>query len=251
MMLTIAGIAAAAAIFNAIFPALSRSSGAIVQAGANVDDRLKSDVAIIHAVGELDSSGSFSDTNGNARFEIFVWAKNVGTTRILDITSTDVFVGQPGNFVRIPHETEVESGVWPRWSHSLESGATEWGPKVTLKITAKYADEWNVWGTVDTLAAKMKILDQHCDDVGRDPTQIKRTAVALLFMSEDEKYLAKMRDADMQQATIIGTPAEVGEIVAKYESIGVDELIVPDFTLGEDSKKIATLDQFITDVAGR
>lgn len=125
------------------------------------------------------------------------------------------------------------------------------GEKVTLKITAKYADEWNVWGNVDTLEAKMKILDQHCADVGRDPKEIKRTAVALLFMSEDEKYLEKMRSANMQQAHIIGTPAEVREIVSQYENIGVDELIVPDFTLGTDSRKIATLDQFITDVAGR
>ncbi|MBT6349539.1 MAG: TIGR03560 family F420-dependent LLM class oxidoreductase, partial [Proteobacteria bacterium] len=34
------------------------------------------------------------------------------------------------------------------------------GEKVTLKIAAKYADEWNVWGDVDTLIKKMKILDQ-------------------------------------------------------------------------------------------
>ncbi|MDE0757940.1 MAG: TIGR03560 family F420-dependent LLM class oxidoreductase, partial [Pseudomonadales bacterium] len=29
------------------------------------------------------------------------------------------------------------------------------GETVTLKITARYADEWNVWGTVDTLKHKM------------------------------------------------------------------------------------------------
>ena len=101
------------------------------------------------------------------------------------------------------------------------------GEKVTLKITAKYADEWNVWGTVETLRHKMAILDQHCADVGRDPKSIKRTAVALLFMSEDNGFLEKMRNAELQQAAIIGTPAEVKEIVADYEAAGVDELIVP------------------------
>ena len=125
------------------------------------------------------------------------------------------------------------------------------GEKVTLKITAKYADEWNVWGTVETLRHKMAILDQHCADIGRDPGSIKRTAVALLFMSEDNAFLEKMRNAELQQAAIIGTPAEVKEIVADYEAAGVDELIVPDFTLGPREQKIATLDTFITDVAGR
>ncbi|MCZ6616596.1 MAG: TIGR03560 family F420-dependent LLM class oxidoreductase [Gammaproteobacteria bacterium] len=125
------------------------------------------------------------------------------------------------------------------------------GEKVTLKIVAKHADEWNVWGDVDTLRAKMEILDQHCADVGRDPREIKRTAVALLFMSEDPEYLEQMRNSKVQQANIIGTPEEVREVVAEYENIGVDELIVPDFTLGGGDRKIATLDQFIHDVAGR
>ena len=125
------------------------------------------------------------------------------------------------------------------------------GEKVTLKITARYADEWNVWGTVETLRHKMAILDQHCADVGRDPKSIKRTAVALLFMSEDNAFLEKMRNAELQQAAIIGTPAEIKDIVAEYEAAGVDELIVPDFTLGPKAQKITTLDTFIKDVAGR
>jgi F420-dependent oxidoreductase-like protein len=125
------------------------------------------------------------------------------------------------------------------------------GEQVTLKITARYADEWNVWGTVDTLKSKMAILDRHCESVGRDPAAIKRTAVALLFMSDDTAFLDKMRAADMQQAAIIGTPAEVRDIVAEYEAAGVNELIVPDFTLGPREQKIATLDTFITEVAGR
>lgn len=125
------------------------------------------------------------------------------------------------------------------------------GEKVTLKITAKYADEWNVWGDVARLREKMAILDAHCADIDRNPAEIKRTAVALLFMSEDKAYLEKMRAANIQQPAIIGTPAEVKDIVAQYQAIGVDELIVPDFTLGPREQKLETLDTFITRVAGR
>jgi len=125
------------------------------------------------------------------------------------------------------------------------------GERVTLKITAKHADEWNVWGDVSVLRDKMKILDGHCAQLGRDPKEIKRTAVALLFMSDDQAFLDKMRNSKLQQPSIIGTVEEVREIVHQYQSIGVDELIVPDFTLGAGEQKIATLDRFIHEVAGR
>ena len=125
------------------------------------------------------------------------------------------------------------------------------GEKVTLKITARWADEWNVWGTPETLEHKMRILDAHCESLGRDPKEIQRSAVALLFMSNDEAYVKQMKDAGIQRASIIGTVSEVRDIVAQYEALGVDELIVPDFTLGGRKQKKETLDRFIKDVAGR
>jgi len=125
------------------------------------------------------------------------------------------------------------------------------GEKVTLKITAKYADEWNVWGEPDTLRHKMGILDQHCADIGRNPKEIQRSAVALLFMSEDEGFVKKMRDAGIERPTIIGSPSEVRDVVAEYAQAGVDEIIIPDFTLGDHAQKIATMDLFMSKVADR
>ena len=125
------------------------------------------------------------------------------------------------------------------------------GEKRTLRITARHADAWNVWGDVEILRHKMEILDGHCADVGRDPKAIRRTAVALLFMSDDEKYLEQMRKADIAMPTVIGTPEEVRETLDAYASIGVDEFIVPDFNLGGQAEKVETLDRFIKEVAGR
>jgi F420-dependent oxidoreductase-like protein len=123
------------------------------------------------------------------------------------------------------------------------------GEKVTLRITARWADEWNVWGDVDTLRRKMGILDKHCADVGRDPAAIQRSAVALLFLSDDKAFVEGMRDRDIGRPKIVGNADEVREIVQAYRDAGVDELIVPDFTLGPMEKKLATLDQFIEKVA--
>jgi alkanesulfonate monooxygenase SsuD/methylene tetrahydromethanopterin reductase-like flavin-dependent oxidoreductase (luciferase family) len=125
------------------------------------------------------------------------------------------------------------------------------GERVTLRITARHADEWNVWGTPEILEQKMAILDRHCAEFGRNPSSIKRTAVALLFMSDDRSYLDRMRAANIQQPHLIGTVEEIRAQVRAYDAIGVDELIVPDFTLGPMEQKIATLDRFIRDVAGR
>jgi F420-dependent oxidoreductase-like protein len=125
------------------------------------------------------------------------------------------------------------------------------GERVTLKIVAQHADEWNVWGDPAVLKHKMAILDNHCAELGRDPKTIQRSAVALLFMSDDAAYLDKMRSSDLQQASIIGTPSEVRDVVAEFADLGVNELIVPDFTLGKGEQKIATLDRFISEVAGR
>ena len=47
----------------------------------------------------------------------------------------------------------------------------------------------------------------------------------------------------------MGTPAEVVEVVAAYRDAGVDELIVPDFTLGTGSRRTDTLDMFKEQVA--
>jgi F420-dependent oxidoreductase-like protein len=125
------------------------------------------------------------------------------------------------------------------------------GEQRTLLITAKYANQWNVWGDVAILRRKMEVLDGHCHAIGRDPAEIHRTAVALLFMSEDNAYLEQMRNADLQQPALIGTVDEIRETIEQYENAGVDELIVPDFTLGAHRKKVDTLDRFIKLVAGR
>jgi F420-dependent oxidoreductase-like protein len=129
------------------------------------------------------------------------------------------------------------------------------GEQRTLKIAAQYADEWNVWGDAQILRHKMNILDQHCESAGRDPHEIERSAVALLFLSDNEKYLNKIRAAELTSPAIIGNVNEVIEIVSTLKEIGVKELIIPDFTLGTligaDTVKQDLMEKFITEVAAK
>ena len=123
------------------------------------------------------------------------------------------------------------------------------GEKVTLRITAQHADEWNVWGTVDILKHKMAVLDAHCENVGRDPAAIERSAVALLFLSDDEAFLAKVRERGAAMPANIGGVSEIVDAVGAYREAGVHEFIVPAFNLGGKDRQKEVLDQFIEEVA--
>ena len=123
------------------------------------------------------------------------------------------------------------------------------GEKRTLRIAAEHAQEWNVWSTPEVFTHKSAVLDRHCHDLGRDPAEIRRSTQALLFLSDDESYLTRIRESDVGRAAIVGTPAEVVEVVAAYRDAGVDELIVPDFTLGTGARRTDTLDMFKEQVA--
>src|SRR2546421_8671575 len=49
------------------------------------------------------------------------------------------------------------------------------GEKVTLRITAQYAEIWNGFGLPDVARHKCQVLDEHCRRLGRDPGEIERS----------------------------------------------------------------------------
>lgn len=122
-------------LFNAAYPAIVESNDAMSSMTSRANDRLRSQIAIIHATGELDGSGWWQDINGDGDFDIFAWVKNIGSTRITAVDQTDVFFGPEGNFARIPHQS-VATG-YPYWSWQLEN-SSQWTPTATLKITVHY-----------------------------------------------------------------------------------------------------------------
>lgn len=49
------------------------------------------------------------------------------------------------------------------------------GEKKTLRTIAKYADMWNGMGSTEKMRRKVEVLERHCSEVGRDPSEIERT----------------------------------------------------------------------------
>jgi F420-dependent oxidoreductase-like protein len=122
------------------------------------------------------------------------------------------------------------------------------GPNRTLRIVARYADEWNVWGTPELLAEKGAVLSQRCEEEGRDPSTVHRTAVALIFLMDDPASLKKMRERPMERPTLIGNVEEMADYLRAYKAAGVSELIIPGFTFASPALRDETLDRFTREV---
>jgi alkanesulfonate monooxygenase SsuD/methylene tetrahydromethanopterin reductase-like flavin-dependent oxidoreductase (luciferase family) len=83
---------------------------------------------------------------------------------------------------------------------------------------------------VATLEKKIGILNGHCADLGRDASTIHKTAVALVFLNEDQEANEKLRANPMPRPTVIGNAVEVAEQMRAYEAVGVNEFLIPGFT---------------------
>lgn len=119
-----------------------------------------------------------------------------------------------------------------------------------LGIVARYADEWNMWGLADTIAERARVLDEHCGRLGRDPREIKRSAQALFLVTDDEAKAKTFREGSGRPA-VAGMADEIAEAVAEWQAAGLDEVIVPDFTLGKGQNRLDRLDLIINEVAPR
>lgn len=50
------------------------------------------------------------------------------------------------------------------------------GERKTLRYTAEFADIWHGFGQPDVIRHKNRVLDRHCEEVGRDPGEIERSS---------------------------------------------------------------------------
>jgi hypothetical protein len=126
-LLIIASVAAAIALINAVIPAMSESSSALVAANASAADRIRTDIEIVHIA---------SDTSPLGEDQIIVWVKNVGPNKILPIESSDIFLDMPGTVKQLSHGSS--SGA-EYWDYTIENGS-EWTRGVTVRMTAHLAN---------------------------------------------------------------------------------------------------------------
>lgn len=124
-------------VFNAVYPGVVQGADTLAIMQARMEERMKSQIAIIHTTGEMDSTGTWQDTNGDGHFNTFIWVKNIGVTRITAIADMDLFLGPEGNFTRIPYKDDA-GGSYPYWDLAIENDS-QWNPTATARITVYYS----------------------------------------------------------------------------------------------------------------
>ena len=120
ILITIASVVSMLVVINAVLPAVSRSSGSIVSAGSALDDRIKSNVEVVHATGEVGNTTAY------------IWAKNVGATTVGAVDRVDLFFGTESGVTRVLYGGAGCTA--PCWEYTVENAAA-WEVTATLKIT--------------------------------------------------------------------------------------------------------------------
>jgi F420-dependent oxidoreductase-like protein len=125
------------------------------------------------------------------------------------------------------------------------------GEQVTLKLVAQYGDACNV-GHLDNegLARKFAILKQHCETVGRDYQQIRRTVLMNCAISENDAEALKKAEAfqrnipsgRMREQALVGTPDAIRTRLRELEQAGAQEVIIylPDAAQLESVRLLAS-----------
>ena len=106
------------------------------------------------------------------------------------------------------------------------------GEKRTLKLVAKYADQCNITGDPEMIRHKIKVIEDHCASVGRDPAEIEITRMATLFLThsaeqttQTKEFVTNAAGADAAGGAVIGEEQEIVDQVAAAYEAGVDEAI--------------------------
>ena len=118
------------------------------------------------------------------------------------------------------------------------------GERRTLRIAARFADEWHTWATPEEFRRKNAVLDQHCADVGRDPATLLRS-------TGGEVRLSTNGDADVRpgdDGSVTGTTDMAAERLVEYRQAGADEFVVRDHHALSVGQTLETLSLLSTDV---
>ena len=109
------------------------------------------------------------------------------------------------------------------------------GEKKTLRIVARYADACNVGGGFENVKRKDEILRRHCEEVGRDESEIERTVgMGTCIIRDDpaeaERLLNEIFErngrAEPWKNQLVGTPEQVAEKMRPFLDINFRHFII-------------------------
>ncbi len=114
------------------------------------------------------------------------------------------------------------------------------GERRTLRTLAKYGDMLNLDGwagqgvSLDMFRHKVSVLERHCERVGRDPAEIRRTILMPIVVGDDaaaqEAGAALTRS--LGEGTMVGSRQQVVDRIGVLIDEGVDEIMFGNIPTG-------------------
>lgn len=112
----------------------------------------------------------------------------------------------------------------------------------TSRARARHADmtNYSAWvGTPAEFEHKTRILERHCQNVGRDPDEITKTWAAFVFIDERQEDARANQSRTSELRGLFGTPENIAQSLHEYVDRSATHFILS--FLGGDFEKEATL----------
>ena len=106
------------------------------------------------------------------------------------------------------------------------------GPRRTLPLAARYADEWNaVLVPPERFAELNARFDELLQEAGRPPEQVRRTLMTRAVFGRtdadvERKLAGRPADELRERGVIVGTGAEVAEQLGVLDEVGVERVML-------------------------
>ncbi|MDE0349205.1 MAG: LLM class flavin-dependent oxidoreductase, partial [Gammaproteobacteria bacterium] len=94
----------------------------------------------------------------------------------------------------------------------------------TLKTLAKYGDIMNVIAGPEELRELIGVLEGHCEAIGRDPAEIRKTVHVPMRIERDEDKARELRDG--MDWRMIGPPGYVIDRARDFIEAGTEEFML-------------------------
>ncbi|BBZ52522.1 LLM class F420-dependent oxidoreductase [Mycobacterium heidelbergense] len=142
----------------------------------------------------------------------------------------------------IKGERPTFSGTWyraneamanPRFRDHIPLMIGGSGEKKTIPLAARHFDHLNVIAGFDELPAKLKVVRQRCEEIGRDPATLETSTLTTVVI--DENFKPDQVPAEMTQRMVVGSADSVADqIKTKVLDAGIDGVIInlPFYTPG-------------------
>ncbi|MFW9942835.1 MAG: TIGR03560 family F420-dependent LLM class oxidoreductase [Candidatus Thorarchaeota archaeon] len=102
------------------------------------------------------------------------------------------------------------------------------GEKRTLRTLARFGDicniDFNLPGSPEIFRHKMEVIERYCEDIGRDPAEIKKTMLIPFRLEQDEKKAADLRKG-RGEWVLFGSSSFIIDRIQQYIDAGVDEIM--------------------------